>query len=119
MSDWPGPPGPRLRSATGRSKNELIALVSLVRHVCGIDKALSPYDKTVDLKFQEWVFNKQSGKLKYNEEQMMWLRMIKDFVANSFHIEREDFDLSPFNAAGGLGNFGSCLATRRMRFWMS
>ena len=87
------------------AKNELIALVSLVRHVCGIDKALSPYDKMVDLKFQEWVFNKQSGKLKFNEEQMMWLRMIKDFVANSFHIEREDFDLSPFNAAGGLGKF--------------
>jgi type I restriction enzyme R subunit len=29
--------------------------------------------------------------------------MIKDYVATSFHLDRDDFDLSPFNAAGGLG----------------
>ena len=29
--------------------------------------------------------------------------MIKDYVATSFHIEKDDFDLSPFNAEGGLG----------------
>jgi type I restriction enzyme R subunit len=34
---------------------------------------------------------------------MQWLRMIKDYVATSFHIEKDDFDLSPFNAEGGLG----------------
>ena len=28
--------------------------------------------------------------------------MIKDYVAGSFH-ERDDFELSPFNAHGGLG----------------
>jgi len=29
--------------------------------------------------------------------------MIKDYVINSFHIEKEDFYLNPFNAQGGLG----------------
>jgi type I restriction enzyme R subunit len=29
--------------------------------------------------------------------------MIKEYVVNSFHIEKEDFDLHPFNAQGGLG----------------
>ena len=29
--------------------------------------------------------------------------MIKDYVINSFHIEKEDFDYNPFNAQGGLG----------------
>jgi type I restriction enzyme, R subunit len=29
--------------------------------------------------------------------------MIKDYVTNSFHIEKEDFDLNFFNAQGGLG----------------
>ena len=33
---------------------------------------------------------------------MQWLRMMKDYIANSFHIEKDDFDLSPFNAEGGL-----------------
>jgi len=88
---------------TGSPKNELIALVSLVRRVCGIDSALTSYDKTVDRNFQEWVFKKQAGPLKFTEEQMQWLRMIKDHLAMSFHIEQDDFDLSPFNAEGGLG----------------
>jgi len=29
--------------------------------------------------------------------------MIKDYVIHSFHIEKDDFDLNPFNAQGGLG----------------
>jgi type I restriction enzyme, R subunit len=28
---------------------------------------------------------------------------IKDYVVNSFHIDKDDFDLNPFNAQGGLG----------------
>jgi len=84
-------------------KTELIALVSLLRKVTGIDKVLSLYDKTVDKNFQEWVFKKQAGALKFTEEQMQWLRMIKDYVATSFHIEKDDFALSPFGDNGGLG----------------
>ncbi len=92
----------QLEKATGSTKNELIALVSLIRRVSGIDTTLTSYDKTVDKNFQNWVFKKQAGTLKFTEEQMQWLRMMKDYVANSFHIEKDDFDLSPFNAEGGL-----------------
>ena len=92
----------QLGQANGSPKHELIALVSLIRKVTGIDSTLTIYDKTVDKNFQDWVFRKQAGTLKFNEEQMQWLRMIKEYVANSFHIEQEDFDLSPFNANGGL-----------------
>ncbi|MDI6802974.1 MAG: type I restriction-modification enzyme R subunit C-terminal domain-containing protein [Bacteroidota bacterium] len=84
-------------------KTELVALVSLLRKVTGIDKVLSPYDKTVDKNFQEWVFKKQAGALKFTDEQMQWLRMIKDHIAISFHIEKDDFALSPFGDNGGLG----------------
>lgn len=94
-------------STTGETgmaaKNELIALVSLIRKVTGIDGSLTPYDKTVDKNFQDWVFKKQAGTLKFTDEQMQWLRMIKDYVANSFHVEKEDFELDPFNKNGGLG----------------
>lgn len=86
----------------GSPKNELVALVSLIRKVSGIDHKLTAFDKTVDKNFQDWVFRKQAGTLKFTEEQMDWLRMIKDYVANSFHIDRDDFDLSPFISNGGL-----------------
>jgi type I restriction enzyme R subunit len=92
-----------LEQCNGSPRNELTAIVSLIRKVTGLDNTLTAYDKTVDKNFQEWVFKKQAGATKFNEEQMQWLRMIKEYVVNSFHIEKEDFDLNPFNAQGGLG----------------
>lgn len=93
----------QLEKVTGQPKNELVALVSLVRNVAGIDAALTAFDKTVDRNFQDWIFKKQAGTLKYTEEQVQWLRMIKDYIANSFGVEKQDFEYTPFNALGGLG----------------
>lgn len=92
-----------LEQCNGSPRNELTAIVSLIRKVSGLDKTLTAYDKIVDKNFQDWVFKKQAGATKFNDEQMQWLRMIKDYVVNSFHIEKDDFDLNPFNAQGGLG----------------
>ncbi|WP_375346287.1 DEAD/DEAH box helicase family protein [Priestia megaterium] len=86
-----------------RPKNELVALVSLIRRVTDIDQQLTPYNKVVDKNFQEWVFGKQAGALKFNEEQMNWLRMIKDHIATSFHVKVDDLDYTPFDAQGGRG----------------
>lgn len=80
-----------------------MALVSLVRRVSGADATLTAFDKTVDKNFQDWIFTKQAGTLKYTEEQVQWLRMIKDYIANSFHVNKDDFEYTPFNALGGLG----------------
>ncbi len=95
----------------GGPRNELTALVSLVRRVSGIDKQLTPYNRIVDRNFQEWVFGKQAGPIKFTEEQMNWLRMIKDHISGSFHIELDDLDYTPFDAQGGRGQmhrlFGS------------
>ena len=40
---------------------------------------------------------------KFNEEQMEWLRMIRDHIIHSFHLERDDLDMAPFDGKGGLG----------------
>jgi len=45
----------------------------------------------------------QAGSLKFNEEQMNWLRMMKEHIASSFHIEVDDMDRTPFDAHGGRG----------------
>lgn len=92
----------QLEKANGSPKNELMALVSLLRKVAGWDASLTSFDKTVDKNFQDWVFKKQAGNLKFTEEQMAWLRMMKEYITNSFHLEKDDFDLDPFNAEGGL-----------------
>ncbi len=93
----------QLESVSGQPKNEMVALVSLVRRVIGIDAALTSYDKTVDKNFQQWLFKKQAGTLKFSKEQMDWLYMLKEQIATSVHMDIEDLDLTPFDAKGGKG----------------
>ena len=92
--------------------NELTALVALVRRVTEIDSELSTFDATVRKNFQRWVMKQhEGGEQKFTEEQMEWLRMIRNHVVNSFHIERDDLEMAPFDGYGGLGKmhqlFGS------------
>jgi type I restriction enzyme, R subunit len=95
----------QLEEFTGRQPmNELTALVALIRRVCEIDEKLTAYDDVVRRNFQNWVLKRHSGSgEKFNEEQMEWLRMIRDHVASSFHIERDDLEMAPFDGQGGLG----------------
>ncbi len=105
----------QLESVSGQYKNELVALVSLIRRVAGIDKTLTPYDKTVDNNFKQWIFKKQAGNLKFNKEQMEWLNMLKDQIAASVHVEKDDLNYTPFDARGGQGRmwqlFGNSMDT--------
>lgn len=94
----------QLESVSGQPKNEMVALVSLIRKVAGIDTALTPYDKTVDKNFADWVWKKQQGAaIKFTKEQMDWLYMLKEQIATSVHIEADDLDYTPFDAKGGRG----------------
>jgi len=88
----------------GSPKKELTALVSLIRRLLGADEAITPYEEVVNRSFQSWVMKRHQGNArKFTEEQMSWLRMIRDHIASSFHVEKEDFDYAPFDANGGLG----------------
>lgn len=94
----------QLESVSGQPKNEMVALVSLIRRVAGIDTALTPYDKTVDKNFADWVWKRQQGAaIKFTKEQMDWLYMLKEQISTSVHIETDDLDYTPFDAKGGRG----------------
>ena len=92
------------RIASQQPKDELTALVSLIRKACGIDQKLTPYDKTIDDNFNKWIFKQHTGQHnRFSAEQLDWLRMIKDHVVSSYHIEIDDLDFTPFDAKGGRG----------------
>jgi type I restriction enzyme R subunit len=76
-----------------------------------IDDKLTAYDKTVDRNFQKWVFEKQAGASKFNEEQMNWLRIMKEHIATSCHIEVDDLDCILFDAIGGRGKMWQLFGT--------
>lgn len=94
-----------LDKVTGKSpENELTALVSLVRRVCGMETAIAPYGDTVRKNFQQWILKRHQGNApKFDEEQMVWLRMVRDHISCSFHMDRDDLELAPFDGHGGLG----------------
>lgn len=84
--------------------SELTALVALIRRVCQIDETLVNYEDTVRRNFQNWIMKHHAGNPdKFTPEQMEWLQMIRDHIASSIHIERDDLEMSPFDGKGGLG----------------
>ena len=84
--------------------SELTALVALIRRACGIDATISPYSETVRRNFQNWIMKHHSGSgEKFNKERMEWLHMIRDHIISSFHLDRDDLELAPFDSKGGMG----------------
>ena len=70
----------------------------------GVDDKITPFSKTVRKNFQTWTFEHNARADKpLTEEQMQWLTMIRDHIITSFAIEGNDFELTPFNQYGGLG----------------
>lgn len=95
-------------------KRQLTDLVSLVRFALGLDAELRPFADEVDKRFQAWIFrhNAQRGTA-FSPEQTEWLRLMKDHIASSCAISRDDFDYAELADKGGLqkawGVFGEDL----------
>lgn len=84
--------------------SELTALVGLIRRVSEVDETLTQYETVVRRNFQNWVMRAHAGSgEKFDQAQMAWLHMIRDHVMSSFHFERDDLEMSPFDGQGGLG----------------
>ncbi|WP_369993211.1 DEAD/DEAH box helicase family protein [Winogradskyella sp.] len=92
------------KEVPAKPKDQLTTLVSLIRKVCGIDQQLKPFDKTIDENFKNWMFKQNAGQHnRFTPKQVEWLRMIKDHVVSSYHIDIDDLDYTPFDAKGGKG----------------
>lgn len=84
-------------------RRQLTDLVSLVRFALGMDEELRPFADTVDKRFQDWVFRHNARRATaFTPEQMEWLRLVKDHIASSCRIERDDFDYAQLAGKGGL-----------------
>lgn len=81
------------------SKRQLTDLVSLLRFALGLDGELKPFADEVDKRFQEWIFRHNAQRTTaFSAEQTEWLRLMKDHIASSCSISREDFDYAELAA---------------------
>jgi type I restriction enzyme, R subunit len=94
----------RLDSAKVRGSGHrvLTDIVSLLRFALNEDDELVPHADVVKLRFDLWLHDQQSNGHKFTADQTRWLEMVRDHIATSMTIEREDFDLEPFRQEGGL-----------------
>lgn len=85
--------------------NKLVDIVSLLRFELGQTTELNLFSAEIDLKFKTWIFAKNAGHGQFTDEQMEWLRMIRDHIATSMQITTNDLEYTPFDSKGGLGKF--------------
>ena len=84
---------------------QLTDLISIIRFEMGYTDNLTPFADKVNYNFMQWTFRKNTGAVHFTEEQMEWLRMIKDHIITSLSILPADLDLTPFDRRGGLAAF--------------
>lgn len=84
---------------------QLTDLISIIRFEMGYSDNLAPFADKVNYNFMQWTFKRNAGHIQFSEEQMDWLRLIKDHIATSLSILLEDLDLTPFDRKGGLLGF--------------
>ena len=84
---------------------QLTDLISIIRFEMGYTDNLTPFADKVNYNFMQWTLRRNAGAIHFTEEQMEWLRLIKDHIAASLSILPEDLDLTPFDRKGGLMGF--------------
>ena len=93
--------------------------MSLVRFAIGLEgegAELRPFADQVNQRFADWIW-RHNGKraTAFTPEQTEWLRLMKDHIASSCSISRDDFDFAELADKGGLqkawGLFGKDLDT--------
>lgn len=84
---------------------QLTDLISIIRFEMGYIENLLPFADRVNYNFMQWTLRKNAGAVHFSEEQMEWLRLIKDHIITSLSIEPSDLELTPFDRRGGLSAF--------------
>jgi type I restriction enzyme, R subunit len=87
----------------GSGHRMLTDIVSLVRYALGEDSELVPFEQYVNERFRNWLAQQQQRGREFSAEQLGWLEQIRDQIAASLRLTKDDMDEAPFSERGGLG----------------
>ena len=94
-------------------------LISLIRYELGADQELRPYRETVEARFEGWLLRQRQAGADFTEEQLWWLRSIRDVVASDVGISPAEFNAEPFKGRGGGRGFAHAFVGRDYRSLLS
>ncbi len=78
-------------------------LVSLVRYALGASDELVAYSELVNERFEAWLTQQTNLGRAFDNDQLAYLRLIKDHLVANLSVERRDLMEAPFSTKGGLG----------------
>ncbi len=87
----------------GSGRRILTDLVQLVRFALDQEDELVPFPEVVRERFDAWVVQQENAGRTFTPEQLAWLERIRDTIASSLGVTRDDFAYAPFAERGGLG----------------
>jgi type I restriction enzyme, R subunit len=92
----------------------LTEIVALVRFALGQTTALESISVQVEQRFNLWIGRQKNAGKEYSEDQLTWLKLIRDHIAANAEIDAMDFQNNPsFSNRGGIvkarGLFGTAL----------
>ena len=85
----------------GNSQTILTDIVSLIRFASGEQEILEHFPDIIDRRFKNWLAIQQEAGNSFTPEQLEWLEMIKNQIATSLSIQKDDFKYMPFSQKGG------------------
>jgi type I restriction enzyme, R subunit len=87
----------------GSGRRVLTDLVTLVRFALHEDDELVPFPDRVAERYRAWLLQQENAGREFTPDQVAWLERIRDTIASSLGIARDDLIGPPFAERGGLG----------------
>lgn len=87
----------------GSGHRILTDLVQLVRYALEQEDELVPFPEVVRERFDAWRLQQENAGRTFTDEQLAWLERIRDTIAASLDISRDDLMGPGFAERGGLG----------------
>jgi type I restriction enzyme R subunit len=87
----------------GSGRRILTDLVTLVRFAIHEDAELVPFPERVGERYHAWLLQQENHGREFSPEQLAWLERIRDTIASSLGVTRDDLMGPPFAERGGLG----------------
>jgi type I restriction enzyme R subunit len=92
------------RSKVRGSERRIVTnLVTLVRYAFHEDDELVAFPDRVAERYHAWLLQQENAGRDFTPEQVAWLDRIRDTIASSLGVTRNDFQYAPFAERGGLG----------------
>ena len=80
----------------------LTNIVSLISFATGLKDVLEPFPELVERRFAAWLSQQAAAGVSFTPNQLEWLNLIKQQIANNAEMEMDDFNDTPFNQEGGV-----------------